>query len=225
VAGRGLGAIEAFESVEMKMDEGHSADPPARKWRFTTGQLFLKVAIVAGFLPLLALFGENHVAIALAVLVLLVFAVYELRDPPEGLTELPRMTRFSFAVSRIAFAYAIALCVSLLAWFIVGEPPRRPLPPPPTSVLGKLWYFFSGKFKSDLGEGIGAALAHSMRIGVHLSLMALLSSISCVGAIVALRRYKKAQWLAMLNVPGLVVVVIALSSAIISTAYQWITKG
>jgi hypothetical protein len=188
-----------------------SIDLNARKWRFTSAQLLLETAIVAGFLPLLPLFEENYLAMVFASVVLLFLLAYDLR---KQLPELPRSTRICFAVSRVAFAYGLALSCSLIQWLVQGSPVSRPPPSQPTTILGLLWSVLSGRLQADIAGAIGHAMDHLGRIALHVFAITLLSSISCVAAYIASRQYRPALWLAALNTPGLVLLLWGILHAI-----------
>jgi hypothetical protein len=163
------------------------------RWRFSIARLFVNTAIVAGFLPFLPLFSVHLPAIGLAALLLMSFAVWELREPDGRLAAAPRYIQISFGVSRVAFVYAIALGFSLVAWILQGPPP--PSGTPPTGFFATLLYIFSGQFLA----GLGPALEYEFRLIIHWELILLLSSLSCIAAFIASGRYPPAKWLCFLR--------------------------
>jgi hypothetical protein len=163
--------------------------------RLSLGKLLLITSVYAVYLAIVGGLPIPHVIFAAGIVVITLFVVADMRSTETDNRVIPLCARLCFVVSYYATAFAAAGAVSLALLVLLPEPATPPKPPLP--FLEAVLTIVSGQLFVDIGNAIKIALL----IGITFMSMFLLSGIlAFLAALGALRYYRAAKWLAIVNI-------------------------
>ena len=166
--------------------------------QFTLRQLMLFTLVYASVFAFVAAFSVPSIQILCAASIVTVFVAVDLCFGGSKVRDIPILSRFSMFVAR----YASAFTISVVACFFVFFHTLQTAPAPRPSVT--FLKLISGEF---LKEPIGELVRIILVALIYFGLFMILSTAGLVSSLFALRHFRSARWLLLVNVPGVLLLV------------------
>ncbi len=163
--------------------------------RFSLRQVFLWLSIYALLLGSLSCLPVTPNQFLAAVAVVTAFVIIDSQSKFDR-GSAPTFARVSLAIAFYATAFAAATAVSFAIYEYF---PPTPTPKPPLPLLAFLLELGSGHLFHEIGNAVGDALAVAI---THYALFAACSAAAFFASLFALRHFRFAKWLAIVNAPG-----------------------
>lgn len=165
--------------------------------RIPLRKVFVWLAVYACLFAICGGLPVPAVQFGAATAVVTLFVLMDMRSAARDDKAAPVVARCSIVLAYYSFAFALSVAVCYALYEIIPEPPTPP--PKPLPFLSAVFHIVSGQLFADIGDAIGPAIAI---VSAYFGLFALFSTISFTSSLLALRHFKSAKWLALINVPG-----------------------
>ncbi len=159
-------------------------------------KVFVWLAVYACLFAICGGLPVPAVQFGAAIVVVTIFVLMDMWSSARDDTAASVVARCSIVVAYYSFAFAVCVAVCFALYEIIPEPAT---PPKPLPFLATVFHIVSGQLFRDIGDAIGRAI---MLVQAYFGLFAVFSTISFTSSLFALRRFKSAKWLALLDLPG-----------------------